>query len=101
MPRTCASAALQFHGARHMQLSSGHAGRYVGLTSRMHVPAVCHSIRTDVLNSVVGDKEAMAKVLSRTPMGRIGEPEEIAKVATFLASEDASYITGQILCEWV
>jgi NAD(P)-dependent dehydrogenase (short-subunit alcohol dehydrogenase family) len=36
-------------------------------------------------------------VLSRTPIGRCGEPSEIASVAAFLASDDASYITGQTI----
>lgn len=55
------------------------------------------SINTEVLASVVSDKEALGKVLSRTPMGRIGEPEEIGRVAVFLASDDASYVTGQTI----
>lgn len=55
------------------------------------------SIETEVLAAVVSDKAAMEKVLSRTPLGRIGQPEEIGSVAAFLASPDASYITGQIL----
>ena len=38
-----------------------------------------------------------ASYLSRIPMGRYGEPEEIASTAVFLASDDASYITGVIL----
>jgi NAD(P)-dependent dehydrogenase (short-subunit alcohol dehydrogenase family) len=38
-----------------------------------------------------------AQVLERTPLGRLGEPSEIATVARFLASKDASYITGQTL----
>ena len=32
-----------------------------------------------------------------TPMGRFGEPEEVGRVALFLASADSSYITGQII----
>jgi 3-oxoacyl-[acyl-carrier protein] reductase len=36
-------------------------------------------------------------VIARTPLGRIGQPEEIASVAVFLASEDAAYVTGECL----
>jgi glucose 1-dehydrogenase len=36
-------------------------------------------------------------LLSRTPLQRIGGPEEIASVAAFLASDDASYITGETI----
>lgn len=53
------------------------------------------SIMTEILKAVATDEEARRKILSRTPMGRIGEPREIAAVAAFLASDDASYITGQ------
>ena len=38
------------------------------------------SIMTDVLASVATDKAAMAKILSRTPMGRIGDPTEVGQV---------------------
>ncbi|HVJ75186.1 MAG TPA: SDR family oxidoreductase [Casimicrobiaceae bacterium] len=47
--------------------------------------------------AVLGSDEAKRKILSRTPMGRLGEPEEIAAVAAFLASDDASYLTGQTI----
>ena len=47
--------------------------------------------------AVLGNREAERKILSRTPMGRMGDPAEVAKVAVFLASDDASYITGQTL----
>ena len=55
------------------------------------------SIMTDILKAVANDQAAMDKIMSRTPMGRIGEPSEIASVAAFLASDDASYITGQTI----
>lgn len=55
------------------------------------------SINTDILAAVNNDPEAKNRILSRTPMGRIGEASEIASIAAFLASDDASYITGQTL----
>ena len=42
-------------------------------------------------------EEGKQGMLARTPMGRLGEPEEIASTAAFLASADASYVTGQII----
>jgi glucose 1-dehydrogenase len=47
--------------------------------------------------AVLGNREAERKILSRTPMGRMGVPEEIANVAVFLASDESSYITGQTI----
>ena len=43
------------------------------------------------------DKEAKHRILSRTPLGRIGDPDEIAAIAVFLASPAASYMTGQTI----
>ena len=47
--------------------------------------------------AVLASPEARHTILSRTPAGRCGEPEEIASVAVFLASDDASYMTGQTM----
>lgn len=56
------------------------------------------SIATEMLrNAVLTNEAAKTRILSRTPMGRLGEPEEIARVAVFLASDDASYLTGSTL----
>ena len=55
------------------------------------------SIMTDILKTIATDREAKRRILARTPLGRVGEPDEIATVAVFLASADASYITGQTI----
>ena len=55
------------------------------------------SIMTDMLASVDADAAARRRLLSRTPLGRIGDPAEIAAIAAFLASDEASYITGQTI----
>jgi NAD(P)-dependent dehydrogenase (short-subunit alcohol dehydrogenase family) len=55
------------------------------------------SIETDMLATVNKDSGARAKLLARTPLGRIGRPDEIASIAAFLASEESSYITGQTI----
>lgn len=55
------------------------------------------SIDTEMLEVVGRDPEARRRILSRTPLGRLGDPQEIAAIAAFLVSRDASYITGQTI----
>jgi NAD(P)-dependent dehydrogenase (short-subunit alcohol dehydrogenase family) len=45
----------------------------------------------------MGSPDARPTILSRTPLGRCGEPEEFAGIAAFLARDDASFVTGQTL----
>lgn len=54
------------------------------------------TIATEMLNMGFLTNEAQGRmILSRTPAGRLGEASEVAAVASFLASDDASYMTGQ------
>ena len=55
------------------------------------------SVRTDMLNDVVGDENSMEKIYARTPLGRVAQADEVSGVAAFLASEDASYVTGETI----
>lgn len=55
------------------------------------------SIDTEMMASVNANPDAMKMVLSRTPLQRVGAPREIADVVAFLASDKASYITGETI----
>jgi NAD(P)-dependent dehydrogenase (short-subunit alcohol dehydrogenase family) len=55
------------------------------------------SIDTEMMASVNASPGAMAMLLSRTPLKRVGTPREIADVVAFLASGKASYITGETI----
>jgi 3-oxoacyl-[acyl-carrier protein] reductase len=53
---------------------------------------------TEGLRSAVGEDEAFRNAaVSRTPLGRVGTPEDIANVALFLASDDSGWITGETI----
>ena len=51
---------------------------------------------TEMINTI--PPKIIEMVVHKTPLARIGQPEEIASAYCFLASEDASFITGQVLC---
>ena len=55
------------------------------------------TILTEMAEKILEDPAVRHTAMSRTPMGRAGQPSEIASIASFLASEDASYITGETI----
>ncbi|MAU59607.1 glucose 1-dehydrogenase [Parvibaculum sp.] len=74
------------------------------LTEAMALALAPHGIRVNAIGpgtiktamaGTVIDPKAEKAILSRTPLGRVGEPSEIASIAVFLASDGASYMTGQ------
>ena len=78
------------------------------LTRVMALSLAPHGIRVNAIGpgtiatelarkAVMASDEARRRLLSRTPMKRLGEPDEVASVAVFLASDDASYMTGQVV----
>lgn len=85
-------------------------GGVLQLTKSMALSLAPHGIRvnavgpgtiaTEMGKTMMSNPAAKKRVLSRTPLGRPGEPDEIASVCVFLASDDASYITGEtIYCD--
>jgi NAD(P)-dependent dehydrogenase (short-subunit alcohol dehydrogenase family) len=56
-------------------------------------------IKTNMSSSALdNDPERKKKVFSRTPMGRLGSPEDVANAAYFLSSDETEYITGTVMC---
>jgi 3-oxoacyl-[acyl-carrier protein] reductase len=62
----------------------------------IHVNAVSpHAIETEM--SAQWPEERRKEIISSIPLGRLGKPEDVAEAALFLASDEASFITGEIL----
>lgn len=65
-------------------------------TSHIRVNAIAPGVIDTEMNACYG-REALDDLKARTPLGRLGTPEDVASLAYFLCSEEASFLTGQII----
>lgn len=66
--------------------------------ARVRVNAVAPGfIETPFTRSVLGNPDVVSWLLERTPMGRVGQPEDVANAVSFLSSDKASWVTGTTL----
>jgi len=84
------SKAADFQLARNLAVEFGEHNIRVNCVA----PGI---IRTDFSRALWEDQENLARALSTTPLGRIGEPDDIAGAVVFLASPAGRYMTGQTL----
>ena len=92
-----ATPGLGVYGATKaavMQLSRSAAVEYA--MDKIRVNAICPAmIETPLVSHLLkSNPDDAARVLAVTPMGRVGQPKEVADVALFLASNESSYVTG-------
>ena len=63
-----------------------------GVRANVVAPGYVKTALTDVL-----PEDARSSMLANTPLGRLGDPEDVARAVRFLCSDDASFITGEVL----
>jgi len=93
-----AAGASVYAASKHAVEGITKAAALEAAASGVRVNAVAPGpIETGMLNRFTGTAEAKAALASRVPLGRVGAPEEIARTVVFLASDEASFVTGHVL----
>jgi NAD(P)-dependent dehydrogenase (short-subunit alcohol dehydrogenase family) len=101
------SSTYGHEGAKGASVYAGSKHAVEGITKSAALEAAGSGVRvnavapgpteTGMLNRFTGTAERKAALASGVPLGRIGEPDEIARAILFLASDAASFVTGQIV----
>jgi NAD(P)-dependent dehydrogenase (short-subunit alcohol dehydrogenase family) len=101
------SSTYGHEGARGASVYAASKHAVEGLTKSAALEAAGPGVRinavapgpteTGMLNRFTGTAERKAALTKTVPLGRVGRPDEIARAAVFLASDQASFVTGQIL----
>jgi NAD(P)-dependent dehydrogenase (short-subunit alcohol dehydrogenase family) len=101
------SSTYGHEGARGASVYAGSKHAVEGMTKSAALEAAGRGVRvnavapgpteTGMLNRFTGTAERKAALASGVPLGRVGEPDEIAQAILFLAADAASFVTGQIV----
>jgi NAD(P)-dependent dehydrogenase (short-subunit alcohol dehydrogenase family) len=92
------AGASVYVGSKHAVEGMTKSAALEAASSGVRINAVAPGpIETGLLNRFTGTAERKAALLKTVPLARVGDPADIARAAVFLASEKASFITGQIL----
>ena len=92
------AGASVYVGSKHAVEGMTKSAALEAASSGVRVNAVAPGpIQTGMLDRFTGTAEKKGALVKTVPLGRVGDPADIARAAVFLASESASFITGQIL----
>lgn len=98
LPGGAANAALMLATAGLANAYAGKGVRVVGINPGLtNTDRVAEGLKSDAKLNGITEDEALKRAVQRIPMGRMAEPEEIANLVLFLASSQASYVTGVIV----